>query len=131
VPGAVLPECPLRLSDGRDGHITDLIAAGDGAACFTALLFSDQASALDDLHALQARFPFKVMSIVARDGEPGAGRDCAWDHTGRAFAMYGAAAGSVYLVRPDGHVLARWRRRVGAGAVAAAIEHALNPGALP
>jgi 3-(3-hydroxy-phenyl)propionate hydroxylase len=33
----------------------------------------------------------------------------AWDHTGRLFPMYGADAGTVYLVRPDGHVLARWQ----------------------
>jgi len=33
----------------------------------------------------------------------------AWDHTGRIFERYDAKPGTVYLVRPDGHVLGRWR----------------------
>lgn len=37
-----------------------------------------------------------------------AGRRGDCDPTGRLFAMYGARAGIVYLVRPDGHVLWRW-----------------------
>jgi 3-(3-hydroxy-phenyl)propionate hydroxylase len=32
------------------------------------------------------------------------------DPDGRVFDAYGAADGSFYLVRPDGHVCARWRR---------------------
>lgn len=47
-----------------------------------------------------------------------------WDHTGRLFPMYGAVAGTLYLVRPDGHVLARWGHVVPAE-VTAAVSQAL------
>jgi 3-(3-hydroxy-phenyl)propionate hydroxylase len=49
----------------------------------------------------------------------------AWDHTGRLFPMYGAEPGSLYAVRPDGHVFARWRQ-ADAAALAAAIERVLH-----
>jgi 3-(3-hydroxy-phenyl)propionate hydroxylase len=52
-------------------------------------------------------------------------RDHNWDHTGRLFAMYDARPGTVYLVRPDGHVLGRWHAAAAAD-IAKAIHHALN-----
>ena len=125
-PGSVLPECPLTLAcDGvfREGHITDLVAPR-----FTALYFSEDGALPSKLLALektmQAReLPFKVLAIVRGLGAEGLALH-GWDHTGRLFPMYGAAIGTLYLVRPDGHVLARWRDAVPAE-VAAAIQHAL------
>ena len=47
-------------------------------------------------------------------------QECAWDHTARVFSLFDAQPGTFYLVRPDGHVLGRWRQ-VQAGQVAAAL----------
>lgn len=126
VPGAVLPECPLTIAgDGtpREGHVTDLVAPR-----FTALYFSDDgtvATGLQELEqAMQARgVPFKVIGITRRLGASGSALH-GWDHTGRLFPMYGAEAGTLYLVRPDGHVLARWGKFVPAD-VAAAVNQPL------
>ena len=128
VPGAVLAECPLTLAgDGalRAGHLTDLVAPR-----FTALRFADDATVPADLQHLERAMalrgvPFKVVPLARQPGEAGSGLHGV-DHTGRMFPMYGAAPGTLYLVRPDGHVLARWRRCVAAD-VAAAIDHALQP----
>ena len=49
-----------------------------------------------------------------------------WDHTGRLFGLYGAQAGSLYLVRPDGHVLGRWHAPR-AATLTAAINRVLHP----
>jgi 3-(3-hydroxy-phenyl)propionate hydroxylase len=48
-----------------------------------------------------------------------------WDHTGRLFPMYGANSGTLYVVRPDGHVLGR-RHDGRAAWAAAAISRALG-----
>lgn len=125
-PGSVLPECPLTLSgDGapRAGHITDLVAPR-----FTALYFSEDGTIPSELQALeqalQARgVPFKLLAITRRLGADGSALH-GWDHTGRLFAMFGAAPGALYLVRPDGHVLARWLQAT-AAEVTAAIHQAL------
>jgi 3-(3-hydroxy-phenyl)propionate hydroxylase len=50
-----------------------------------------------------------------------------WDHTGRLFDLYGAQPGSLYLVRPDGHVLGRWHTTAEPAEISAAIKHALRP----
>jgi 3-(3-hydroxy-phenyl)propionate hydroxylase len=46
VPGQVLPECPLTLADGSEGHITDLLSGG-----FTALWFTETGPAPEPLQA--------------------------------------------------------------------------------
>ena len=72
--------------------------------------------------------PFKVVPLARHLGNTDDGGSAlhGWDHTGRLFPMYGAVPGTLYLVRPDGHVLARWRQ-VAAAEVAATIDHALHP----
>jgi 3-(3-hydroxy-phenyl)propionate hydroxylase len=71
------------------------------------------------------KIPFRVVPLTRR-------LDMAcipmqgWDHTGRLFSMYGAQPGTMYLVRPDGHVLARWFK-ASIAEIAAAIERVLDP----
>jgi 3-(3-hydroxy-phenyl)propionate hydroxylase len=47
------------------------------------------------------------------------------DATGKAFDLYDATPGAVYVVRPDGHVLGRWRSPQ-AAVVEQAIDACLN-----
>jgi 3-(3-hydroxy-phenyl)propionate hydroxylase len=132
VPGAVLPECPVTLAGGgepHEGHLTDLVHP-----CFTAFYFADEPTLPADLRSLvgtmaQRAIPFKLVPVTRHLGSAGSAPH-GWDHTGRLFQMYGAQPGTLYLVRPDGHVLARWREAnvaVMVTEMVAAIEHALHP----
>ncbi|MBV9529572.1 MAG: hypothetical protein JO283_00500 [Bradyrhizobium sp.] len=69
--------------------------------------------------------PFALVNLT-RHLNPDADAKYGWDHTGRLFDMYDATPDSLYLVRPDGHVLGRWRR-LDAEAAMAAIDHMLHP----
>ncbi len=110
-PGTVLPECRLqRMCDGvaMDIHLTDLLGP-----CFTALRFgadSAQDEAWQQLHyALgEHSIPFKAITLVTGDA-PRATTPHVVDPAGRLHEMLDAKPGTVYLIRPDGHVLARWR----------------------
>ena len=124
-PGQVLPECPLVIVDGastREGHLTDLIGP-----VITALYFTDDGAVPDELAACEAAMharaiPFAIVTLARHAGTQA--RGC--DESGRLFAMYEAAPGTLYLVRPDGHVFARWRS-LDAADVTEAIEHLLQP----
>lgn len=109
-PGTVLPECPLApLENGerKARYITDLVNLGQGA--FTALYFSEDGDVPAELLALTAALPLHLEAVP---GPP------------QLWAMFGARAGSSYLVRPDGHVLGRWHD-VAAGQISNALSMVL------
>jgi 3-(3-hydroxy-phenyl)propionate hydroxylase len=127
-PGTVLPECRLlKQSDDRvrtSIHLTDLLEP-----CFTAIRFdADQANDADDADGWQQLqntltskgIRFNVIDIVTAEAQLGNSLH-AIDPTGRLHDMLDARPGTVYLIRPDGHVLARWRN-----GSAAAVRQALD-----
>lgn len=131
VPGAVLPECPLTIAgqgQAREGHLTDLLGLAP-APGFTALVFGDAArvpATLAELEKALAERGVPLRTVpISRHLDAASGTTHAWDHTGRLFPMYDAAPGAVYLVRPDGHVLGRWREPQ-VRSIRAAIDRALG-----
>ncbi|MCX7161369.1 MAG: FAD-dependent monooxygenase [Proteobacteria bacterium] len=94
-PGIILPECSVT-SGGVATHITSLLGHQ-----FTLFVFGETAQVPPGVAAsaaaLAKRVPLDVRAIARAD-----------DHTGKLFPMYGAQPGTAYLVRPDGHVMARW-----------------------
>lgn len=128
VPGQPLPECPVTIVENgaaREAHLTDLVTPG-----ITAFYFSGDGAIPAALSKIEANMraegiPFALVNLT-RHLNPGATEKHGWDHTGRLFDMYDATPDSLYLVRPDGHVLGRWRR-LDANATMAAIEHMLHP----
>ncbi|WP_426054340.1 FAD-dependent oxidoreductase [Janthinobacterium sp. PSPC2-1] len=118
-PGTVLPECPLALPHNggqKAGYITDLVNRTDGN--FTGLYFSEDGAVPAELLALGDTLPLNTVAI-SRSGAQGG----AWDHTAQVCSLFDAQPGTFYLVRPDGHVLGRWRQ-VRAGQVLEALAKA-------
>lgn len=130
-PGSVALEGPLKLHDRqgrRDGHLTELLRP-----CFTAICFTGDGRLPQYLRDLAgewcaASVPVKIAAVAGNAPEDSAAESVGWDCAGATAALYGATRGSVYLFRPDGHVLARWRAPT-APMVCQALRRALNPGA--
>ncbi len=105
--GAPLPNRRV----GQDDYLLDHLGNG-----FTGLYFLDKEqpenAAMQIFSTLSSNStPFKLLVIAKRDTTvPGA--EVILDQGGAIFAGYGAEDGSFYLVRPDRHICARWRRLV-------------------
>ena len=120
--GSVLPECPVTFvsAAGSKGvHLSDVLGAD-----FTVLVFTDGLALPDALRDTVDGFaarglPIRALPVVRADA-PSPAAPAVRDHTGRLFPMCGVRDGAVYVVRPDGHVLARWH-----GCGAAPLHHAL------
>jgi 3-(3-hydroxy-phenyl)propionate hydroxylase len=122
-PGAPLSDAPVR-QQGRDGWL--LSHTGHR---FVLMLFVAEASAIaaatrEAIRSLaDAAIPVHTLIVSQVDGDAPAGTTLVVDHQGVAARRLDARPGTAYLLRPDQHVAARWRR-FDAGALRAALARA-------
>jgi 3-(3-hydroxy-phenyl)propionate hydroxylase len=119
VPGAPMDDAPVQV-DGRDAWLLDQVGQG-----FQCLLFADavDAQTLEALQTLkQAAVPVNTV-IVSKQNLSVPGFVVLVDAQGLMAKRYDAQAGTAYLLRPDQHVVARWRQ-LQTAAVQAAVARA-------
>jgi 3-(3-hydroxy-phenyl)propionate hydroxylase len=106
VPGAPMDDAPVRVQ-GQEAWLLDQVGRG-----FQALWFVDappSADALAKLQALQqAAVPVHTL-LVSREALEVPGWPVLQDVQGWMAQRYDATPDTVYLLRPDQHVVARWR----------------------
>jgi 3-(3-hydroxy-phenyl)propionate hydroxylase len=121
VPGAPMDDAPVQV-DGRDAWLLDQVGQG-----FQCLLFAEavpDAQTLATLQSLrQAEVPVSTL-IVSSHALSVPGWPVLVDAQGWMAKRYDAQAGTAYLLRPDQHVVARWRQLQPA-AVQAAVARAI------
>ena len=104
VPGAPCTDAPVRI-EGREGWLLPQTAGGG----FTIIHFGDGAA----LGAWPAPGPGAVevqVLLVVPHGVPTAGGWVRLEEDGLVSRRFDATPGTTYLLRPDQHVCARWRR---------------------
>ena len=108
VPGAPAVDAPLQC-DSRDSWLLRHLI--DGA--FSALVFdgAPAAAAVQALRqAAEGLASLRVLLIAASGGAELAGARTLIDSAGLIRRRFDGAPGTVYLLRPDQHVCARWRK---------------------
>ena len=112
VPGAPLDDAPVRIA-GQDAWLLDQLGNR-----FVLLALVDRVDAIGDAlaslreqsAALAAQaIPVQVIWVTAHAGEAPAALTTLHDRDGLIAQRLDARPGSVYLIRPDQHVAARWR----------------------
>jgi 3-(3-hydroxy-phenyl)propionate hydroxylase len=119
-PGAAAVDAPVTGPDGSAGWLLHELGSG-----FTALVAG---AATQTSRALQlvgeGLAPLTVLHVLPAGGNSPAGRGELIDTAGLVTQRYDLLPGTVYLLRPDQHVCARWRQPSEA-ALRAALERAL------
>jgi 3-(3-hydroxy-phenyl)propionate hydroxylase len=105
-PGEVLPEVPVG---GAIGHVTEVVSPGFVLLHFGVPPPDVAADGLRIVPVLAAADPRWPMAVI--------------DAHGRLAQAFDASDGSAYLLRPDGHVAARWKH-CNAAALRAALRRA-------
>eukprot|EP01034_Spumella_vulgaris_P028641 gene28641-35535_t len=126
VPGAPMDDAPVQV-DGQDAWLLNQVGNG-----FAALLFVDAAPDAQTLAAMQAlrQGPVKVDTlIVSATPLQVEGAKVLVDAQGWMAKRYDAKPGTTYLLRPDQHVVARWRMW-SATAIQTALKHATGQTAM-
>ncbi len=119
-PGGVLPECRVRVhaaSGSFDGFLTDVLGHR-----FDAFYFSDVGeapSSIRDACGQAAELVPFALHVAARKPPAGPTNDYVEDSTGRLFQNFDAEPGTLYIVRPDGHIMGRWRHAAASDILAA------------
>jgi 3-(3-hydroxy-phenyl)propionate hydroxylase len=109
-PGAPLADAPVRHAGADDWLLRH---TGDR---FVLMLFADAPDALDGASRAMiapladAPIPVHVLIVARDDGPPPPGATVVVDARGVAARRLDARPGTAYLLRPDQHVAARWRR---------------------
>ena len=103
-PGAMIPGAPAADAPVA-GPAGDWLLGYLGGG-FTLLGFDDAVGAFDVASLARERIPCNVVQL---GGKPTAGATILDDAQGLARKRYDARPGTVYLLRPDQHVCARWR----------------------
>ncbi len=109
VPGAPMDDAPV-IDNGADGWLLDKVGNA-----FHALYFAEDPAAVDQAIAAAlgdlalGPVAVKPMVVSSRPGPVAGGIPVLVDSKGVAAKRYDARPGTVYLVRPDQHVAARWR----------------------
>jgi 3-(3-hydroxy-phenyl)propionate hydroxylase len=109
VPGAPLDDAPVRVQ-GQDGWLLDQLGNR-----FVLLAFADRAEQVDPAVHQQAAalagaaIPVQVVLVTAHAGDLPS-LTVLNDRDGLLAQRLDARAGTCYLIRPDQHVAARWRR---------------------
>ncbi|WP_042876869.1 FAD-dependent oxidoreductase [Cupriavidus necator] len=109
VPGAACLDAPVVSAQGSDWLLSHL------GGQFTALAFGAlDADAVSVLQAVHGPVPLRIVLVSAPDApdsmpDAPAGTIVLHDTNGLAAQRYDARPGTLYLIRPDQHVCARWR----------------------
>lgn len=110
VPGAPLDDAPVRVA-GQDAWLLDQLGNR-----FQLLVFADSAGQVDPAVRAQAAgmadaaIPVDTLVVTAQAGNDAGDMTVLHDHDGLVAQRLNARPGTVYLMRPDQHVAARWRR---------------------